>query len=284
MAKAPYHIILHAGFHKTGTTTMQMGLRANVDILAPMYQVATLSGDDSLRQIAETARAFSLEKDPLELAWFKGLLVDWFADIADRRADRSGLLISAEDFCGHMPGGRAAGRYHATSELLVAFHQAAQVVFGKRLVLRLLFTTRAPEDWLASLHWQHSKHAYMILDREDFCQTYQRAADFGAVINTVAVALPQAQIAVCALEDMRALQQGPLGALLDLAQVPPALCTRMVVVPAANQRVTQDLAAQFVALNRLGLSKEILAARKQALLLSPTNHPPPEGHYSPLRH
>ncbi len=60
-------IVIHAGFHKTGTTTVQQTLKAHATVLAPHLQVVLR---EDMEAVCEAARAYSLAPDEGLLAQF----------------------------------------------------------------------------------------------------------------------------------------------------------------------------------------------------------------------
>ena len=58
-------LVLHAGFHKTGTTSLQQTLRKNKRLLSRHWRVFTRLGQEPL---CEAARAYSVRREPLERA------------------------------------------------------------------------------------------------------------------------------------------------------------------------------------------------------------------------
>ena len=69
-------IVLHAGFHKTGTTSLQVTLDAHRAALAGFVHFETPQGTPHLSRAAEAARGFCLTGDARALAQGMG---DWVA-------------------------------------------------------------------------------------------------------------------------------------------------------------------------------------------------------------
>ena len=61
-------IVLHAGFHKTGTTSLQVTLDAHRAALAGFVHFETPQGTPHLSRAAEAARGFCLTGDARALA------------------------------------------------------------------------------------------------------------------------------------------------------------------------------------------------------------------------
>ncbi len=253
-------VIFHAGFHKTGTSSLQQALRAHANGLAPQWQIAVLEGGSRpLRQAAQAARQFSTHADAAAL---QDAMAHWAASL--NLQPGQGLLLSSEDFAGHMPGHRRVRSYAAAPQIAVAMATALRARFGA-VDLRLLYTTRAPADWLRSVHWQLAKHDAMLLDAATYARRFAAAADLPGVVQRVRNALPDVQVAEVALEDLATRPLGPVDALFDLAGVDPALRATLAPVRQANAAPPWDLAETFVALNRSDLPADLRRLMKQAL-------------------
>ncbi len=257
-------VIVHAGFHKTGTTSLQSVLALNREALLPYFRVEILGGGNrDLREIADSARAFSLNADPAELAVLRGLVAVWAGGMAF--APGQGLVISTEDLSGHMPGHRDLRDYAAAAPLAGAMADGLRMALGKAVALDFLYTTRAPAAWLKSLHWQLSKHAHLRSPLEVFARNNAPAADFAPVLVAVRKAVAPAVVHEIALEDTARRALGPADALLDLTDLPADLRAALAPAPPQNRRSAYDLAPAFVALNQAGLPAPLLRRMKDAM-------------------
>lgn len=84
-------VIVHPGFHKTGTSSVQRALRAGRTDLAPLWQIGL---EEDFPDAAAAARAYSLRRDPLDLGLFQQALADWIETLD--LAGAEGLLLSCE--------------------------------------------------------------------------------------------------------------------------------------------------------------------------------------------
>lgn len=252
-------VILHAGFHKTGTTTLQQALHRNRRALSPHLRRVPR---DRMAPAGQAARAWSAAGDPLDLALFRYEL----AQVMDTwdRTDPRPILVSSEDLCGHMPGragvtgyGAAVPLMQAVAETLAELQPGAEAVF--------FFSTRAPDPWLASCHVQHLRAARMTLSAGDFAARYRAAANLDAVVDEIAVALSPHPVHRAALEDSSARPLGPLDPVLDLLDLPGRLRAALAPEPPANTAPRAHV-AELLRLNRSDLGDRDLHAAKQALL------------------
>lgn len=252
-------VILHAGFHKTGTSSVQATLRANRRRLKPHLRVILRP---AMVAACDSARAYSISGDPLDLALFQYELAQlaegW--DVRDTRP----VLISAEDLCGHMPGRHGLAGYDAAPQLMLT---AAQTLAEIRPEARVefIFTTRAAEPWLASCHAQHLRAMRMRLDRAEFARAWRGAADLPALVATIAQVLAPRAVHQAALEDCAHRRLGPLDPILDILALPDRLRAALVPQPPANRAPSPARQAELLRLNRSDLSDGELKRAKAAL-------------------
>lgn len=261
--RARLPVFLHAGFHKTGTTSLQRVLAANRAAMAPLWRVELAALNPDLRQITDTARRYSLRRDPVELALFRGLAAGWLAGLT--LTPGQGLLISTEDFSGHMPGARGVADYGATPDLAGAFADAVRAAFGGRADLAFVYSTRAAAEWLPSLYAQHARHAHVTASRADFLRDLAQAADLAAVVAQVRQVVAPVPVHAFALEEWAGHRLGPAAAFLRMAGMSDAALGTLAAVPMANARLPDALVDAFVALNRQGLAPDALRAEKARL-------------------
>lgn len=252
--------VIHAGFHKTGTTSMQDCLRRNADLLAPLWRVETTQGSADLRRVTAAARAFSLSGAAEDLALVRARAVLWLAGLTG-----PGVLVSSEDLAGHMPGIGPVRHYGALVPILSALTETIQRFHAGRARIAVLLTTRAPGAWLRSLHWQQAKGDRLTLDFPEFAASLPLAADHGAIADDLRRALGPVPVTLAPLETLAARPLGPASALLGLADLPEVMARALIPVAPANTGPSSDLAAEFVALNRLGLDSAALRAAKVLL-------------------
>lgn len=255
-------IILHGGFHKTGTSSLQAALAAHRAALAGRVGVQTLHLSPGLSKATEAARAFSVAPD---LARLRAAMADWAAGLAAEWTAGGDLVISSEDFAGHMPGRFGVADYGAVVQVLPVAAEALGARFpGAEVVV--LMTTRAAEPWLKSLHWQLSLHPELQLKQRRFCKDRADLARFDRVLEPLGRALEgRARLEVKALETLAARRLGPVEAVYDLLDLPADLRDGLEPVPRSNARIAEGLADQFVRLNRAGLPEAELRRAKSAM-------------------
>ena len=253
------HLIVHAGFHKTGTTTAQKSLELNKHLLSDHVRVLLRS---DMLALCEAARAWSISRSDLDY----GLVIFEAAAVAERLADVPMAILSSEDLSGHMPGRWKLTSYDAAPRLMAALdHAFRNALKGAQVTFH--FSTRNATDWLASCHAQHLRATRMKLSAQEYIETYKGSADLASVIAQVAAEVPKAQISNCPLEASSG-EFGPAGPLLDLAGVPDDLRTKLRKVDPAYARLDAQKLDRLLALNRSKLDTRSLRTAKRAVQMA----------------
>lgn len=253
-------LVIHAGFHKTGTTSVQTALADNAAILAPHVRV--LLRDDVTAMI-EAARGYSLHRRPRHRQSVEDAAQALFGTLD--RDDPRPVLISSEDLSGFMPGRREVVDYGAVPEIMRAMETAARSALGASLDLTLYFSTRQPRKWVKSLWWQNLRNTRLDMDLPRYRRKAERIADLDAVVSAVqaVVACPVEAVSLDITQD---LPQGPLAPLTELIDLPEPARAALVFGPPANRRPDIGLERVFLELNRSGLADDVVARTKTTLL------------------
>lgn len=250
------HLIFHAGFHKTGTTSVQQTLRLNRQALRPYAQIVLRPG---MTGLCEAARAWSASRSDVDMA----LLKYEAANLAEQFGGSKTVILSSEDLSGHMPGRKGLRSYDAAPFVMRALVETVLAVRRKARIT-LVFSTRAAEPWLRSCHAQHLGTVRMKLSAQDYAQTYASSANLRGIVEDIRKAVPKAEVSEFALEDVsRGL--GPAGPILTLAGVPHPVQLGLQAAAPANPSPPSERAAKLLELNRSNLTNDALRAAKQTL-------------------
>ncbi|MDF1726740.1 MAG: hypothetical protein P1U53_03220 [Sulfitobacter sp.] len=259
----PRRIILHTGFHKTGTTTIQNTLRENRDIL--MKHVA-LRLRWHMKDLVAATRGYSTWRDPLTLIKVQHRFHQMLEELPGM--PRRTLIISCEELSGHLPGRGDLEDYSAAPELLYAFWEIAHEMFPQSEIL-CYFSTRAPGPWLRSAYWEHVKAASMTLDFDAFQARYAPAARLDEMVAEVASRLP-VPVHSCALEDCKDRSLGPAEPLLDLLDLPLDVQVELRPTAPSNEALGNDVLEALLAVNRTEKDPAARDAKKAAILAERT--------------
>ncbi len=256
-------ILLHPGFHRTGTASVAAFLDANRADLAP--HLGLLLPPD-LTAATDLTRRFSADLNPLRLAD----LVETMDDILAAHGlhpilnDTRDMVISAPDLGGLMPGAPGVTSYGAVP-IATAYLAGYLTERFPRAEVVVVFTTRGPRDWLQSV-WRASLAAQRLKqDWTTFSAALARAANLDHAILNAAHAIDPVAAYTLPLHEAALHPQGPGGALLELIDLPAPLRAALRPVPATGRGPSPDLAATLLELNLSDLPKKLLAEEKQLL-------------------
>lgn len=256
----PRNIILHAGFHKTGTTSLQQTLRANRAALRPKIRLVLRAG---MTALCECARAYSRSREDYDLGLVKyeaAMLVERLAD-----EDATTIVISSEDLSGHMPGRHGVHGYGAAPHLMralsVAFNAAApddELVF--------FFSTRSAEPWLRSCYAQHLRTARMVWDEADYIKRLKTSAEQDKILDLIRHEVSGKPVFQAAFEDHAARALGMADALLDQVDLNPDRRAKLGLASPRNAALPAEVLTELLALNRSDLDNAALRNAKRKLI------------------
>lgn len=255
----PAKIVLHIGFHKTGTSTVQQMLRTNRALLKPHLAIRL---KPQMTDLMHATRGFSTWRDKISLAKVARRFDLLLQDLP--RMPRRTLVISAEELSGHMPGRGDLADYSAAPELVYVYVEWAQKHFPHCKVA-VYASTRAPQAWLRSAYWEHVKSSSMTLDFADFVARYGHAADLDAVLDEIAAKMP-CRVFRVRLEEAQSLRLGPAQPLLELCDVPAATLAQIMPHPVANAALDPAVLEALLDANRTHADRNARKAVKQAIL------------------
>lgn len=257
-------LIIHAGFHKTGTTTVQRTLRDNRDALKPYCNIHLKW---KIRDLVHATRGYSTYRDPLTLAKVS-MRADEYWEAQPTFKSRS-LILSAEELAGHMPGREDVPDYRPAIQNLREIVDSATRRFAKADLLpdiKVAMTTRQPDTWLISAYWEHVKSSRMTVSLDEFKARVSPIADPRPLLKELAEALDPVPVIPLALEHWQSLPLGLAAPLLDLAEVPPKVRDSLVPLPSQNTRLPQSVLDELLDLNRKIGDREARNAAKRAVM------------------
>lgn len=253
-------VIVHAGFHKTGTTSAQSFLRANTRHIRPRCFLV-LPG-----RVRKGAARMAVRYSRFGTS----ALLDAFGDnlhatlsALDQTSERK-VLISDENMAGRMPGREGQMGYTATPELMARAEDVIYDVFGAQTDVVFQFTTRAPKSWLRSTYKHNLRTSRLVLDEAAYNDTYAPAANLTGVTEAVAKAV-KGTVYTTDLADLTG-PEGTAQALIDLVGLPEHRRAKLVPQPNENMGPDDAIIAGLLALNRSKLSDDNLITAKAKLL------------------
>jgi len=259
-------VIVHAGFHKTGTSSLQTYLGQNRAALRPWLSFAGVG--DRLHRSAVAARVYAKKPFSWRLRQFRRAMR---ADLAALE-DAPVLVLSREHYAGVMPGLLAWNRRPITS-FVPAGTALGRVIagelrrrYGPQCRVEFLFTTREAESWARSVHAHLLRSSRLTDEFDAFRQLFPARIDLAEDARTICAAIGPDAAHIAALEDHATARAGPAEVVLDLAGVPGPVRRALPPARRVNTAVPPELAERFLELNRTVRSARALARRKAALL------------------
>ena len=254
-----HRVLLHAGFHKTGTSTVQDCLRRNRDALAPYASIHLLADFPALARITRLSARFP---GVVSLGAFRTAFRRFLAAVRAEAA-RSGVsasVISWEGFSGYVPGFRGI-RDYATAEVL-----AGQMVraAGPETDLTLFYTTRDTDGWLSSAWRHHIVRNPLKDDFEAFGARLSDGFDLSRTVARIAEQTGEVPVIDVPLGDYRDHALGPAAALLDLLDVPDAMRANLRPATHRNASLPEPELAEMLARNRAEGASRRLKREKRA--------------------
>ena len=237
-------ILLHPGFHKTGTSSAHHFLWVNRDALAPYFDLRMFR---HLKEVSALCAQVSKTRDPLEMMDIVELLDQSFATHPVNK-DRD-LLISCKGFCGHLPCNPTVPTYESVPMLMTVLAGYLADRFPDAQV-KVIFTTRDRDSWLFSMYRQQLRGHRLMLDFDEFANTYIKASDLLGIVNETAEALAPLPVMFMSMEDAVTHPKGPGGALVDQMNVPAKVKAKLLPVGTDNEGPDSNLWHAFLAHNR----------------------------------
>ncbi len=265
-------VIVHAGYHKTGTTSLQDFLHRNRAALAPHLRYY---GKADFFAAGAHARIYAQKPFPWRLWRFRRALRHFLDAVEPGRV----IILSRETFSGGMPGHRKIGGRLMTSYAGAAAPLANVMIselrrrFGQDVDITFFYTTRETESWIRSVHGHLRRSIALTEDFDAFRAQFPKLKGPADEADTMARLLSPIPVITATLEDYQSHREGPAAALLDLLDVPTDLRATLKPAPRSNRGQSDDLRAKFLKMNRESTDKSALKAAKDAVLSAdtPTN-------------
>lgn len=247
-------VLVHQGFHKTGTTTLQRTLfrsrahlRDRLNLLLPQ----------DMMDAGFLARRYAVAPKPKTLRNF-GLKFRAVLETLDPAPDKP-LLISNEEFAGLIPGRKDVWSYAQTPVLAQALVNEVRAFAGDVAQIAFLFTTRDAAGWMKSVYWQNLRAHRICEDFTEYSAALADGANLGAVVEQVRATIASEAKVISVNASPLDNRLAPLETALDWLGVSS---DGMTVMDDQN-RQPEGGAELFLELNRSELSdKEVTEAKR----------------------
>lgn len=258
-------VIVHAGFYKTGTTSLQHFLAINRTALAPYL---AYYGKADFMQAGARARIYAQRP----FIWRRLAFKHAFRRFLNTIPNAPVIVLSRESFSGAMPGhrnivGRTISTQHATATTLAReIIRALQVRFGPGTDVEFLYTTRDREDWMRSVYGHLLRSIHLATDYTKFRDGFANLPGPQADAHQIATSIAPIPVHTARLEDYADHREGPAAAVLDILRIPEHV--RKLLKPASAKNLGQpdQVQSEFLHLNRGNRNKQDLKAIKDGML------------------
>ncbi len=237
-------ILLHPGFHRTGTSSIQHFLWLNRAVLAPHLTVRLTR---HFKPLAQKCHRYAQNQNPLDLTELLDALDQGFAE-NPVPTDRD-LIISSESFCGEIPGHQAIADYSAAPALITYIATYLSERFPDAAV-RVLMTTREATPWLTSAYRHVLRRNRITMTEAEFASAYAAAGDLNAVVGEIAAAVAPLETLFLPLELAQTADLGPGAAVLQQLPLPDAVLSALKPVGIGAAGAPPHIWGQFLAMNR----------------------------------
>lgn len=260
-------VIVHAGFHKTGTTSLQAFLERNAKLLKP-YTAIYLKTD------LGRARYLGRWYGQRSVFWRRWLFRRGFREFLQTVPDAPVIVISRESFSGMMLGFRGTRLRPARQYAPMAIPLAREIIrecrrrFGPDVRIEFLYTTRQTQPFLNSI-WRHVlRTSRLTQDFATFRAAFTPPPDLHADAIQIATAIAPVPVHTATLEDYADHPLGPGQAIVELLDLPDDVRQRLKPVARHNPGQSDRLSAHFLDMNRGHLRGNALKQAKHDLAMA----------------
>ncbi len=258
-------VIVHAGFHKTATSSLQDFLHRNRDALKPYFDYY---GRAEFQDAGAKARLYAQKPFPWRRTRFRHSFRRFLAAIPDAKT----IVLSRENFSGAMPGHRDIYRRIISDYPRAAIPLAQEIIqelhrrFGPKTKVQFLYTTRAQTDWLYSVYRHLLRSIHLRQDFGAFCTGFSRLPNPETDARTIANTLAPVPVYIARLEDFADQPEGLAAAILDLVDFPDDARDALLPMRHINRGQDADIEHEFLKINRSGQPKSTLKILKDRIL------------------
>lgn len=255
-------VFLHLGFHKTGTSSAQLFLHENRELIWPR---AALVLPGRIREVAHAVFAHHYDRDSASLAAITAAMRAFLGTMT--LGPKRRILMSSENLLGPMPRGLTPAPYPDAAAILRALI-AGFDRFDWPVQVTPYLSTRAQAAWVDSL-WAHhvrkDQPIPFIEDLESFRTRMSRVSQ-AEQLDILRRALAGEGLVTQDVADFDALPFGAGQPFLDFLGLTPAQRAAFQPVMRRNVAPPRTVTEALLQLNRQGLGEAELAAAKRALL------------------
>lgn len=252
-------VIIHPGFHKTGTSSIQHFFRTN---RARLVDHVNFPEPKRFQLATQAAQRFcSNEQNLMELIQFQMCFAETIEPILKNK--RPILLLSNEGFSGHLPGRQRTTDFSAAPSLAECMDTLLRDEFGVEDIT-FYYSLREPDAWLESAYWHHVKDSNMQMDWDEFQETYGASKDLDHALDEIK-SFVKSPVKSGKLEDYADAKFGPAEPIVELMGLPEDLRENLKPPRRFNERKDPEFLNQLLQINRSNTSVDEKREAKEAL-------------------
>lgn len=172
-------ILIHPGFHKTGTTTVQRSLEVNKPRLAESVRIFL---PNDLRALGYSAKRYSSHPTRKKLGDIREKARE-LCEVLEEGDQQKPILMTCESLSGVLPGRENTWDYSAAPTILDAVTTELKLHFGSGTQILVVYSTRSPESWMNSVYWQNLRSARITEDFLEFREKLQAGAELDLIVE-----------------------------------------------------------------------------------------------------
>ena len=255
-------VFLHLGLHKTGTSSAQLFLQENRELIWPR---AALVLPGRIRAVEGAVFAHHYNRDGGALAAITAAMRDFLGTMA--LGPKRRILISSENLLGPMPRGLTPAPYPDAAAIIRALI-AGFDRFDWPVQVTPYLSTRAQGPWVESL-WAHQIRKDQMIPFTEDLESFRSRMNRVTQREQLAILHRDLMGIGLVTQDVSEFDGLPFGAgqpFLDFLGLTPAQRAAFRPVGRRNVAPPRAVTEALLQLNRQGLGEEALAAAKRALL------------------
>lgn len=228
-------IIVHAGFYKTGTTSLQAYFEENAALFEGSCFYCSKA---QLSAAAIAARKFGTRP----FWWRRRAFRSAFERAVASLPDANVIVMSREQFSGSMPGFKTVLRRRTISNSSAGIPLSREITralrrrFGKEASIEFLFTLRDGEAWAKSLFGHIARTTNAEDDYDAFRTEFPAKINLREQANSIGKAAKADRVHLSFLEETAAHPLGPAKALIDLLDLPTETYEKLPPARHENKR------------------------------------------------
>ena len=131
--------------------------------------------------------------------------------------------------------------------------------------IRVILTTRDPDEWLFSAYRHVLRRSRVTLTREEFAEQYRDVSNFDEILQNIAEAIDPMELLYLPLGHAMQNPLGPGAGLLDQVTIPDAIRESLTPVGIGAKGAEPHLWGQFLAMNRADVPDDQVKTQKEQM-------------------